>query len=169
MKQHNGYDVKLTIHVATDTVFDKVNIIGSFENHSINDFYLINHNRYLYENEYIYISYWPKFEWYLEILFSDTIQMNNCPLIIAKILVGERDDYLLIRSGEEYVFNFDVNFVNLTRETDAEYWTCNNVDFGEYIIRLTYNRDGDSFVGGFRKKFRGKVESNKIRIIYKEK
>jgi hypothetical protein len=160
-KKHNSYNVSLTIHADRDTIFDMTNIIVSFENNSIEDIYLLNHQS-------VAISSWPRYEWDLEILFEGTEPMISCPLILVNFASYVKDDYLLLKCGEKFTFNFGVDFNKLIREADELKFRndiCRNDNFGEYSLKLIYKDP----IGNFRKRFRGKVESNEIKLSYRKK
>ena len=147
-------DVKLTINATQDTVFDTINITVCLENNTLNDFYLLNRREVAFSNN-------KGLPYRLEMFFQDTIPMAH--LIFVNMGNITKKDYFLLKGGEIYTFNFDVDFKRFTRE-DLSNFRELNTDYGEYTLKLTYT---DPFLVD-KKAFRGKIESNVIRLVYKK-
>ncbi len=149
------YNMKLTISTTTDTVFDTTNIAVSFENNTTNDIYLLNRGVVAVSDNQAYL-------WRLEVLFQDTILMMSPINFLSKIKRPTKEDYFLLKSGDKYTFNFDVDFSKLVQKP-YEFGNLND-DYGEYTLKLTY---ADPFLAN-KKAFRGIIESNEIRLLYKK-
>ncbi len=149
--------VKLTINTPKETISDTVNVIVTFENNTTEDFYLIN-------KRFTRISADITFMWNLKIFFQDTI-----PMIIPQLINHgrvQKEDYILVKSGDKYVFDVDVNFRKLIRKDSRDYrkFTTLNSDYGEYSLQLNYK---DPFLV-HKQAFRGKVESNEVKVMYRK-
>ena len=149
------YNMKLTINTMPDTVFDTANIAVSFENNTTNDIYLLN-------REIVAVSDNQAYLWCLEVLFQDTILMMSPINFFSNIKRPTKEDYFRLKSGDKYTFNFDVDFSKLVQKP-YEFGNL-NADYGEYTLKLTYT---DPFLVD-KKAFRGKIESNVIRLVYKK-
>ncbi len=146
---------KLTINTTKDTISDFVNITVFLENNTTNDIYLLN-------KEVVTISRNRASPlWNLEILFQDTIPMI-IPIFDPNFTPSKKD-YVLLKSGDKHIFNFDIDFKTLIREDLHNFRELNN-DYGEYSLRLTYK---DSFLID-KRAFQGIIESNVISLLYRE-
>jgi hypothetical protein len=158
-EQHNNYAVKLIIQTAKDTVFDSINVTVFLKNNTGNDIYLLKTS--VIGGKVVFIDN-PSSWWKLNILFQDTIQMIPYPFIRVRMRHPRKEDYFLLKSEEIYTFNFDVDFTKLAREP-LEFGSINN-NYGVYSVKLVYT---DPFLVE-KKAFRGKIESNVIRLMYKK-
>lgn len=147
-------DIKLIINVSTDIVFDTINITVSFENNTTSDLYLLN-------ERFVEISPNRTSMWNLKIFFQDTIPMLTPMLINYGIIM--KNDYILVKSRDKLIFNFHVDFRILIREFIPNFRKLND-DYGEYVLKLVY---ADPFVIN-KKAFRGIIESNEIKLLYKK-
>ena len=149
------HNVKLTINTTKDIVYDTINVNISFENNTTDDLYFLD-NKMVTVSRNISSPLWD-----LEILFQDTILM--IAPIFDKYSTPTKADYILLKSGDKYTFNYNVDFRMLMREYQYVYRELSD-DYGEYSMQLTYK---DKFLKD-KRAFRGKIESNVIKVIYKK-
>ncbi|NSW46422.1 MAG: hypothetical protein HPY79_11470 [Bacteroidales bacterium] len=153
LSESNG--VKLTISTTTNIVSDSINVMVSFENNTDNDFYFLNRNE-------VTISQNKAYAWNLEVLFKDTVLMISPIYFFSKISKPTKDDYFLLKSGEKYTFNFNVDFKKLVQDA-LEFGNLNKC-YGKYSMRLVYRDEFCIIKNSIRKP----IESNTIKVLYKE-
>ena len=153
LSESNG--VKLTINTTANIFSDSINITVSLENNTNCDFYLLNRKE-------VTVSQNKAYAWNLEVLFKDTVLMISPIYLFSKISKPTKNDYFLLKSGDKYTFNFNVDFRKLVR--DASEFGNLNKDYGDYAIKLVYK---DAFCV-IRNSINKKLESNTIKVLYEE-
>ncbi len=148
-------NIKLTISTTKDIVSDTANITIYFENNTDEEIFLLPA-----------IGIIPGVRarsWWTDIFFQDTVQMRY-PILVRES-PPRKDEYFILKSGEKYIFDFDIDFRKLYRTWPPEEYYGGNTKYGEYSIKIIYR---DTF-RTHRKAFKGRVESNTIRLQYQKK
>jgi len=155
---HQFDNVNLSISTQKDTIDDFITINVSFENNSRKDFYLSG-------RKHVGISGCDRESlWNLDIYFQDTIMY---PPVIFSDLNLQKEDYFPLKSGEKYMFNFDVDFKKLYQENVRDI-TKRNKYYGEYSLKLSYEHSNRrNWLLKHRKAFEGRIESNVVTVMYK--
>jgi hypothetical protein len=171
MLPHRYENVNLKISTQKDTIDENVTIYVSFENNSTNDFYLLNDN-----------DVTTSYVWLLDIYFQDTIRKDAkafCVLWSYPI----KKEYVFVKSGEKYTFHFNIDFSKIVQKylRESNYFDFRkgspnhsqdsykiDCDYGVYSIKLSYADPYHNIFGCpiVRKAFKGKIESNTLRVVY---
>lgn len=148
-------DVKLTINTTANIVSDSINITVSLENNTNSNFYLLNRKE-------VAVSQNKAYAWNLEVLFKDTVLMISPIYFFSKISKPTMNDYILLKSGNKYTFNFNMDFNKLVR-TPSEFGSIND-DFGEYTMKLKYKDPFCIVKDAIKEEF----ESNVLKVTFKK-
>jgi len=151
LSESNG--IKLTINTPINIISDSINITVSLENNTNSDFYLLNRKEVTISQNTC--------GWNLEVLFKDTIPMIS-PILWSKISIPTKNEYFLLKSGDKYTFNFNVNFNELVRIPSI--FGSNNDDFGEYKMKLKYKDPFCIVKDAIKEEF----ESNELKVNFKK-
>ena len=106
----------------------------------------------------------PRRVWYVDILFKGTTKRKILPLIFnGNFRVPTAKDYIIVEPGESREFMLTINFCELGDKGGVVSKEYNNLDFGVYLIKVTYN----DFYRKHEKAYDGGIESNVISVFYK--
>jgi len=106
-----------------------------------------------------------EFIWYAEIHFKETEKQKMLPFpLLGDFKMPDSSEYIILKPKEKKEFKFKIDFSKLEDKSEAIPIEYNNTDYGEYSIKLVYK---DSFCK-HKKANKQRIESNTIKVIYKE-
>ncbi len=167
-KLPSDYD-KLEMIIASDKnqTSDTAIITVTFRNNTAQALYLLNYE--------IIIDYFPNIlppysPWSIKMLFNSTVEKWSSNLWFTLVQWDmnkpKKEEYICIKSGNEFSVNFPIDFRILCSANDDIHPNSDfiNNDYGIYSIRLGY--EDRSHV--IKNSINWKLESNTIKILYEK-
>jgi hypothetical protein len=155
VKGYKNDDIKLIINAEKDVFLDSFNIMISIENNTDSNITLLDNELVTTTNNKAYI-------WNLQILFNDTMSMVSPCNFFSRLKPITKDDYFILKSGDKYTFDFDIDFTELVH--DPINFGMTNENYGVYFICLSYY---DSYRKN-KNAVQGVIKSNIIKLLYAE-